>query len=231
MGGTTRQKRYAIVYMTCCQKVCKQRVKILSKYKIWSCVHDPFRECVTACFATTAHFVTKVTKYAVMPASFVTNEVASNCAGILPFFSLGYQHAILCVWWLCVCVCVCVMCVCVCVCARIKVREREKERETNVLGIYYATKCTRQCTCSDKTCWSNKTCRQCIKFAIVTKHATTVFKNSRYVVICMRRWFKHWNSAPENGHESKWFLLVIKQMYNTQTSLTSRSSSKEHPFT
>ena len=36
-------------------------------------------------FVTTARFVTKVTKRAVMPARFVTNEVVTNRAGIAPF--------------------------------------------------------------------------------------------------------------------------------------------------
>ena len=39
---------------------------------------------VTTC---TARFVTKV-----MPARFITNEVVTNRAGIVPFFSLGYLY-------------------------------------------------------------------------------------------------------------------------------------------
>ena len=41
---------------------------------------------------TTARFVIKVTKRAAMSARFVTNEVATNRAGIAPFFPLGYQY-------------------------------------------------------------------------------------------------------------------------------------------
>ena len=36
-------------------------------------------------FVTTARFVTKVTKRAAMHAPFVTNEVVTNRAGIVPF--------------------------------------------------------------------------------------------------------------------------------------------------
>ena len=69
--------------------------------------------CVAARFVTTARFVTKVTKCAVMPARFVTNEVVTNRAGIalllffffLFLFSLGYQYMLY-VSLVCVCVCV-----------------------------------------------------------------------------------------------------------------------------
>ena len=50
-------------------------------------VHANKKDLVAARFVTMAHFVTKVTKRAAMPAHFVTNEVVSNRAGIAPFFS------------------------------------------------------------------------------------------------------------------------------------------------
>ena len=52
----------------------------------------PVLASVMARFVTTAHFVTKVTKRAAMPACFVNNEVVTNLAGIAPFFSLVYQY-------------------------------------------------------------------------------------------------------------------------------------------
>ena len=45
---------------------------------------------VAARFVTTARFVTKVTKRAVMPARFVTNEVVTKRAWHCTFSSLGY---------------------------------------------------------------------------------------------------------------------------------------------
>ena len=62
-------------------------------------------------FVTTARFVTKVTKRAVMPARFVTNEVVTNRAGIAPFFShLDISTCDI---------------VCVCVCVRACIKERD----------------------------------------------------------------------------------------------------------
>ena len=68
-------------------------------------------------FVTTARFVTKVTKRAVMPARFVTNEVVTNRAGIAPFFS----H-------LDISTCD-IVCACVRACVRASKREREGKRE------------------------------------------------------------------------------------------------------
>ena len=58
-------------------------------------------------FVTTARFVTKVTKRAAIHARFVTNEVVTNRAGIVPFLSLGYQCIVRACMRACVCVCVC----------------------------------------------------------------------------------------------------------------------------
>ena len=63
--------------------------------------------CVAARFVTTARFVTKVTKRAVMPARFVTNEIVTNRAGIALFFFFSSFLT-----WISVHV-VCFTCVCV----------------------------------------------------------------------------------------------------------------------
>ena len=105
-----------------------------------------------------------------MPACFVTNEVMTNPAGIaLFFFNTWISVHVICMHHLCVCVCACV-CVCVCACLHAWKRERKTEKkvwerqrhrerhrdsereseggrewEKNMLGTYYATKCTRRC--------------------------------------------------------------------------------------
>ena len=71
-------------------------------------------------FVTTARFVTKVTKRAVMPARVVTNEVVTNRAGIALFFSS--------LIWISVHVTLCV-CVCVRACVHASKRERERRKE------------------------------------------------------------------------------------------------------
>ena len=84
---------------------------------------------VAARFVTTARFVTKVTKRVAMPARFVTNEVVTNRAGIVPFFShLNISTCdIVSVTYVCVCVCACVR---ACVRASKRERERGKERKS-----------------------------------------------------------------------------------------------------
>ena len=90
---------------------------------------------------------TKVAKRAAMPARFVTSEVVTNRAGIIPFFPTWISvHVILCVSrvFVCVCVCVCVracvracvrVCVCVCVCVRARALARVKERERERVSV------------------------------------------------------------------------------------------------
>ena len=63
-----------------------------------------------------ARFVTNVTKHAVMPACFITNEVVTNHAGITPFFHLDISTSH-------------IVCVCVCMSKRQTEKEREKVQE------------------------------------------------------------------------------------------------------